>query len=216
MDLGLPHVLALSHLLSMGAAGRFVDITTSDLGRAISRSQQAASKHLRELAEAGLVERAAGARGHAVRVTEAGLRETEKLHSALGAGLGGARRAARGALVSGMGEGAYYMSLPGYTEQFRERIGYVPFPGTLNVRMEPGGRSVIPDSGGVAIDGFSDGRRTYGPVRCLPARANGMGAHVIRPERTHHDGSIIELISRVELRRAGGLSDGSRVLVELI
>lgn len=214
MDLGLPHVLALAHLLSLGAGARFVDVTTADLGLAISRSQQAASKHLRELAEWGLVERAAGARGHSVRVTGAGRLQTERLYRTLGAGLGGARCAVRGTLVSGMGEGAYYMSLPGYTAQFRERIGYVPFPGTLNVRLEPGS-GPVPDSGGVMIDGFSDGQRTYGPVRCLAARANGMNAHVIRPERTHHDATILELISELDMRRTGGLSDGSQVSVEL-
>lgn len=214
MDLGLPHVLALSHLLSRGAAGRFVDITTADLGVAISRSQQSASKHLRELEEWGLVERAPGARGHSVRVTGSGLRETEKLYGILGAGLEGAPRAIRGTLVSGMGEGAYYMSLAGYTSQFSERIGYVPFPGTLNVRLEPGGPS-IPSSGGVMIDEFSDGQRTYGRVRCLSARANGIVAHIIRPERTHHDSSILELISEVNIRETTGISDGSRVSVEL-
>lgn len=211
----LPHVLALSHLLSLGAGGRFVDITTSELGLAVSRSQQAASKHLRELEEWGLVERAPGARGHSVRVTAAGRRRVRELHGALGAGLESPRGAVRGRLVSGMGEGAYYMSLPGYTRQFRERIGYVPFPGTLNVRLEPGSAPAGLDSGGIAIDGFSDGRRTYGPVRCVAARANGIDSHVVMPERTHHDSSILELISESNIRRAAGISDGSRVLVDL-
>ena len=210
----LPHALALSHLLSLGAGGRFVGITTSDLGIAVSRSQQAASRLLRELQELGLVERAPGARGNSVRVTAAGRRSLEELHGRLGAGLG-LGRAVRGTLVSGMGEGAYYMALPGYTRQFRERIGYVPFPGTLNVRLEPGSEKSGLDSGGALIDGFSDGRRTYGPVRCIGARANGIASHVIRPERTHHDSSILELISESNIRRAAGISDGSQVTVEL-
>lgn len=209
----LSHLLALSHLLSLGAGGRFVDITTSELGAAISRSQQAASRRLRELQEWGLVERSPGARGHSVRVTGAGRQKVQKIHGRLGAGLDPGRRTVRGRLVSGMGEGAYYMALPGYTSQFRERIGYVPFPGTLNVKLDSPAAGL--DSGGALIDGFSDGQRTYGPVRCLPARANGIRAHVIRPERTHHDESILELISELDIRRTAGISDGSPVAVTL-
>ena len=40
------------------------------------------------------------------------------------------------AQVSGMSEGAYYMSLKGHARQFVKRIGYVPFPGTLNAKLE--------------------------------------------------------------------------------
>ena len=38
-------------------------------------------------------------------------------------------------IVSGMGEGAYYMSLKGYRNQFIEKLGYEPYPGTLNVKL---------------------------------------------------------------------------------
>ena len=35
-----------------------------------------------------------------------------------------------------MGEGSYYMSLKGYKKQFKEKLGYEPFPGTLNLKLE--------------------------------------------------------------------------------
>ncbi|MDA7942718.1 MAG: DUF120 domain-containing protein [Nitrosopumilus sp.] len=212
------HVRTIARLLAMGAGSDHVDVSTSGLGRSLGMSQQAASRHLVDLADEGLVERAPG--GRSVRVTPLGISEVERLHAELGAGLGRARRVdLAGSLVSGMGEGAYYMSLGGYTGQFREKLGYVPYPGTLNVRLDGPGRraaSLLAGLPSTHIDGFSDGSRTFGPVSCLAAETAGIRSHLVLPERTHHDGSVIEIIAPVCLREEASLSDGSRVEVRVL
>jgi riboflavin kinase len=126
----------------------------------------------------------------------------------------------KGTLVSGMGEGAYYMGLSGYTKQFKSKIGYVPFPGTLNVKLtqkihqEAIKQFDILD--GIKIKSFSDGKRTYGWVKCFNARLNDMvGCQLIILERTHHDDTIVELISDVCLRDTAKLRDGSRVSIKI-
>ena len=120
----------------------------------------------------------------------------------------------KGTLTSGMGEGAYYMSLKGYTRQFKAKIGYVPFPGTLNVRLDRDCAQTVSQFDaldGKIIKGFSDGKRTYGWVRCFGGVLNRtIECNLIRLERTHHDPSTIELISGVNIRRAGRLRDGSK------
>ena len=77
----------------------------------------------------------------------------------------------KGTLVSGMGEGAYYMSLKGYTKQFKSKIGYIPYPGTLNVRLN---KKVHQEAikqfenlEGIKIESFSDGKRTYSRTSSL-------------------------------------------------
>ena len=40
-----------------------------------------------------------------------------------------------GTLFSGLGEGAYYISLPGYKKQFISKLGFKPYPGTLNLKI---------------------------------------------------------------------------------
>ena len=40
-----------------------------------------------------------------------------------------------GTVVSGIGEGKYYMSLGPYKEQFNTHLGFEPYPGTLNIRL---------------------------------------------------------------------------------
>ena len=126
----------------------------------------------------------------------------------------------KGTLVSGMGEGAYYMSLKGYTKQFKKKIGYVPFPGTLNVSLtkkeyiEAAGQFDALD--GVMINGFSDGKRTYGWVKCFNAKLNkSTNCELIRLERTAHDKTIVELISKTNLRKSAKLSDGSKVTIRI-
>ena len=119
-----------------------------------------------------------------------------------------------------MGEGAYYMSLKGYTRQFKSKIGYVPFPGTLNVRLD---RKVhreaikqFENSEGIKINGFSDGKRTYGWVKCFACTVNNsIQCKLIILERTHHNDAIIELISSTCIREAGMLEDGSKISINI-
>ena len=222
-DLRVQHLRTLSYLVSIGARHSYVPVTTTALGRAIGKSQQTASSHLAQLEAGGLVERQASGRGGSpVRVTRHGYAALERAASALRDCLDSQPDHVRleGTLVSGMGEGAYYMSLDGYTRQFRSAIGYVPFPGTLNVRLDRPHHAMtaerLDSMDGVLINGFSDGRRTYGWVRCFAATVNdSIGCHVIRLERTHHDPDIAEIISRVCIRDAGSLGDGSRVSVRV-
>lgn len=223
-DLRVQHLQTLAHLLSRGARHSYVPVTTVELARAIGRSQQTASSHLVQLEADGFIERRAARRGGSpVRITARGYAEIERVSSALRGGIESqpAQIVLEGELVTGMGEGAYYMSLDGYTRQFREAIGYVPFPGTLNVRLAGPHHVMTAERldaarGGALVRGFSDGRRTYGWVRCLAASVNGLdGCHVVRLERTHHEPNIVEIISRVDIRRAAGLRDGSAVSVRL-
>ena len=120
-----------------------------------------------------------------------------------------------------MGEGAYYMSLKGYTKQFLKKIGYAPYPGTLNIRLSDKKsiqiiNQIDEDFISTKIDSFSDKNRTYGWVKCYNAKLNNShDCKLIRLERTHHDSSIIELISKRNLRKTVKLKTGSKVKVKI-
>ena len=221
-ELKIQHILTLTYLLSKGAKYNFVTITTSSLGKNIQKSQQAASKYLLELENNHLIERIISGRNISVKITSKGFSEMLKLSTILQKSLSSSPSHVelKGTLMSGMGEGAYYMSLRGYTEQFKSKIGYVPFPGTLNVRLDKKiHREAIKQFetlDGITIDSFSDGKRTYGWVKCFPAKLNQtINCQLIILERTHHDSSIIELISKSCIRRSGKLKDGSMVTIRI-
>jgi len=219
-ELKIQHILTLTHLLSKGAKHNFVAITTSSLGKNIKKSQQAASKHLHELESSDFIERIISGKKISIKITPKGYSEMVKLSHELHESLSSSPSNVllKGILVSGMGEGAYYMSLKGYTKQFKSKIGYIPFPGTFNVKLEKKEYTeAIRQFGGLEgmrIDGYSDGKRTYGWVKCFNAKLNSsFDCEFIRLERTHHDTSTIELISKRNLRKTAKLSDGSKVTI---
>ena len=222
-ELKIQHILILAYLLSNGARHNFVTVTTSKIGRHIQKSQQTASKHLIELEDRRLIERSIDDRNISIRVSKKGHSEIVKLSSTLQKSLKAHASGIEleGRLVSGMGEGAYYMSRSGYTKQFKTKIGYVPFPGTLNVKI---GKRVhreaikqLEEYEGIKIDGFSDKKRTFGWVKCFDCVVNdSIKCKMITLERTHHDDTIIELISRVCIREKCSLADGSRISMKIL
>ena len=221
-ELKIQHIITLSQLLNKGAKHNFVSITTSTLGKNIHKSQQAASKHLVDLENSGFIERIMSGRKVSVKITQKGYSEMVKLSSILHSSIQSSPSyiELKGILVSGMGEGKYYMSLKGYTKQFKTKIGYVPFPGTLNVQLLKKeyitSITQFENFDGIMINGYSDEKRTYGWVKCFDARLNNsIKCHLIILERTHHDNSTIELISKKNIRKYKKLKDGSKLSIRI-
>ena len=221
-EIKIQHILTLSYLLSKGAKHNYVSITTSLLGKNIKKSQQSASKHLVELEQNQFIERIINGRNISIKITPKGFSEMVKLLSVLQKSLDSSPSHVKlkGTLVSGMGEGAYYMGLKGYTKQFKSKIGYVPYPGTLNVKLDKKihqqAVKQFETLNGIKIKSFSDGRRTYGWVKCFAAILDdSINCELIILERTHHDDSIIELISKSCLRKTAKLKDGSKVSIKI-
>jgi riboflavin kinase len=214
----------LIELLSKGARHNFVEVTTTLLGKDIGRSQQAASKHLLDLETSGYIERLKKGQKYAVKVTDKGYSEIQSLYLSLRAALESAPETMdfEGNVISGMGEGAYYMSLEGYRRQFREKLGYEPYPGTLNVRLTDqiymNGRLELGKHPSIFINGFSDGTRTYGWVKCYRATINDGAidnAAVLVLERTHYDDSMLEVIAPTSIKQTAGIKNGDRIKVQV-
>ena len=223
-EIKLQHILTLIELLSKGARHNFVEVTTTLLGKGIGRSQQSASKHLLDLETSGYIERLKKGQRFAVKVTDKGYSEIQGLFLSLRTALESAPASMdfEGNVISGMGEGAYYMSLEGYRRQFREKLGYEPYPGTLNIRLTDqiymNGRLELGKHPSVFINGFNDGTRTYGWVKCYRATINDGAidnAAVLVLERTHYDDSMLEVIAPISIKQAGGIKNGDRIKVQV-
>lgn len=123
-----------------------------------------------------------------------------------------------GVVISGLGEGAFYISLEGYRRAIERLLGFTPYPGTLNVKLDPQSvpyRRYLDSLPGILIAGFSNGVRTYGAVKAFRARIRGIESAVVMPERTHHPSDVIEVVAPVKLRDVLGLRDGDRVEIEI-
>ncbi len=205
-------------LAEAGGARTPVEMSSREVGAKLSVSQQAADRYLVSLARRGYLHRTFGGRKQRLTVTAAGLELLRgEYHGYRRLFEGQARLRFEGQVTSGLGEGRYYMSQPGYVVQFLERLGYTPFPGTLNVRVEP---EVLARIGsvrhwkGLRIDGLQANGRTFGGATCYAGRVQGRPCHLIQPDRSHYE-DVVELIAPESLREALRLKDGDRVVVEV-
>jgi riboflavin kinase len=212
--------LALLRLLAGAGADRDPVIFSSrELGEALGVSQQAADRYLMAMAQATYLTRTLGGRKQRLQLTPAGvevLRREYHGYRRIFEGPGQLR--VTGVVTSGLGEGRYYLSQPGYIVQFQERLGYTPFPGTLNVRVAPKELlriDVVRHWRGTRIDGFQASGRTFGGATCYAARLNGRSSQLIRPDRTHYQ-DVVEFIAPESLREALGLRDEDPVTMELM
>jgi riboflavin kinase len=211
-------IALLRALAAAGAERTPVEWSSREVGSMLGVSQQAADRYLVHLAEAGLLQRSLGGRKQRLTLSPEGLellrREYHQLRRIFD---GPARLQTRGTVASGLGEGRYYLSQPGYVAQFAERLGYTPYPGTLNVRLAPADfrrLSAVRDWKGIRIDGFSDGGRTFGGATCHRAQLAGRACHLITPDRTHHT-DVVEFIAPEFLREVLHLTDGDTIEVRV-
>ncbi|KUO93898.1 MAG: riboflavin kinase, partial [Caldivirga sp. JCHS_4] len=114
----------------------FTRVNVSDLSRQIGTTPQNVSKVLKRLEREGYVIRS-GAKGEvSLMLSERGSALLRSLMDLMESLLGrNITIVLRGVVTTGLGEGGYYMSLEGYRRQFTSKLGFDPYPGTLNVRL---------------------------------------------------------------------------------
>jgi riboflavin kinase len=211
----------LYKLVEMDVQGGDVPITTRRIAKSIGTSQQTASRRLMELEKTGLIKRIRIPGGEGVQLTPDGKRELNVAYLTLKKILEPLLKelVLEGELFSGLGEGAYYIHQPGYRKQFIKKLGYDPFPGTLNIRLDKRfvpEKTLLETMPFILIDGFSDGKRSYGPVRCYSVSVNGVAhANIITALRSHYGEEILEIIAPVNLREKLKLKDGDAVTVKV-
>jgi len=195
-----------------------VPISSKELGETLGISQQSASMRILELLKAGAITRELGARKQMVKLTRTGidLLRREYSHYQRIFSLGN-RLAIRGTIVTGLGEGKYYVNHKEYATQFVKKLGFRPYEGTLNVKVSAGELEKLNNlqsMDGAMVRGFKKGGRSFGDVKCFISEIKNLECAVIIPTRTHYD-DIMEVISRFNLRRTLGLKDGDYIEISV-
>lgn len=216
----LPYFPTLVELLLLGGKSHYVPVTSEALAAQLGKSQQAISNHIIQLEKEGYIEREKEGRKFNIRLTEKAVNDLTSYYLALRSVLEEAPDIFefKGRVFTGLGEGAYYMSLEGYRRQFKEKLGFEPFPGTLNLRLESRTDRIqleeLKAKPGTRVEGFTDGARTYGALRFFPSLVEDERGAILAIDRTHYDISVLEVIAPVNLREALGVKDGSLVTVK--
>ncbi|HWQ65617.1 MAG TPA: DUF120 domain-containing protein [Methanospirillum sp.] len=197
-----------------------VSLNSQSLGDELGISPQTASRRLKALEQQGLITRNLTADGQLVSVSESGETALRHEYCDYYRLFGSKEKAVQfpGTVESGLGEGAYYMSLRQYTRQFEEFLGFVPYPGTLNMRLSPIAvqrRKRLTIADWRQISGFESEGRTFGQVRCLPCMIQDIPCGIVVPGRSHYPEELVEVIAPVGLRRELSLKDGDEVVIEV-
>ncbi|MBI2860832.1 MAG: CTP-dependent riboflavin kinase [Chloroflexi bacterium] len=122
----------------------------------------------------------------------------------------------RGRVADGLNESCLFTNLPWVRQQFIEKLGIDPFPGTLNLEVveeDAGKFSSLKQSPGVDIvpaDGFC-------PARCFPVTVCGrVKGAIVLPLVGDYPASKLEIISTEKVREVLSLKVGDMVTVEIL
>ncbi len=117
-----------------------------------------------------------------------------------------------GTIFSGFGAGKRFVSLPWVKAQVEEKLGFTPYPGTLNLRLTDESkerRKILDPKKGIPIKpktGYNSGvlfRASLCALECA----------VVLPLVPNYPSDVLEIISPLYLRCKLGLIDGGLATV---
>ena len=118
----------------------------------------------------------------------------------------------KGSVFSGGGTGSLFVKLPWAKKQFEEKLGFNPYPGTLNLQLSPGtsAKELRDATKGIKIwspEGFHEGR-------CFKALImEKLWGAVVVPDVPGYPHDLLEILAPVNLRETLGLNDGMEIEV---
>ena len=117
-----------------------------------------------------------------------------------------------GKVFSGEGRGKKYVELPWFKKQTKEKLGLIPYPGTLNVflnKKDVEKRRSLETAEGLTIEP----KTGYYSGVMHRATINGVECAVVIPIMPNYPSNVLEIIASVYLRDSLKLTDGSFVTV---
>ncbi|MEF8879086.1 MAG: DUF120 domain-containing protein [Candidatus Thermoplasmatota archaeon] len=204
----------LKELALLGGFVNKIEVSSKELASQIKVSQQTASRYILELDELGLISREIGVKKQLIEVTDKGRSVLEREYLDYKKIFEFREKLFfTGKVISGFGEGSYYTGQNGYIDQFEQKLGFEPFPGTLNVEIKPVERNklrLLKSYDGIIIESFETEDRTFGEVFCFKAEIEGVEGAIVLPARGHYS-NVLEFVSPHCLREKLGLEDEDQV-----
>lgn len=122
----------------------------------------------------------------------------------------------KGKIVSGVKEGAFFTQLDWVQEQCREKLGFRPYPGTLNLELSSEYFPVIDEIQKLEGVTLISPDPAFCSGKALPVKIQGISGAIIVPgdEVRVHGKNIVEIIAPLRLKEVLNVSDGDSVRVE--
>jgi riboflavin kinase len=119
-----------------------------------------------------------------------------------------------GRVFSGKGEGAKFVNLSWAEKQIEEKLGFKPYPGTLDIKLNRGNTKMKQTLLGIGGDEILPASG-YCRGRIFMASMMNVTCGVVIPEVAGYPEDVIEVVSSVNLREKLRLVDGSLVKFEV-
>lgn len=122
----------------------------------------------------------------------------------------------RGKIVKGVGQASYFTCLEWVQEQCLEKLGFKPYPGTLNVELSREDARLIEESRREIIELLSPDP-AFCNARALPVSIGPLPGAIILPadEVKVHGNTIMEILSPLNIKDTLGVKDGESITIAL-
>ena len=123
-----------------------------------------------------------------------------------------------GKIVSGVKQGAFFTQLDWFQSQCRDKLGFEPYPGTLNLEISIDDVPIIETLEQEAEIDFIPPDSEFCSGKAFPVLVEGIRAAIVIPaeEVRVHGKNIIEVISDQRLKDVVNVDDGDCVTLTLI
>ena len=119
-----------------------------------------------------------------------------------------------GRVFSGKGEGKEFITLPWVERQIQEKLGFTPYPGTLNIHLKS--KSIKAKKQLEGVESFSVcPEKGYCTGRLMKATIEGAECALILPQVPSYPKNVLEIIAKECLREKLKIKDDSEVTVTL-
>ena len=122
----------------------------------------------------------------------------------------------KGCVFTGRGEGRFFVALDWVQEQVEAKLGFKPFPGTLNLKVLPEDREAVKRLSEAEAAIIEPPSRGFCRGRCYKALLNdSVDVAIVVPEVEGYPEDQLEVIAPQPLREALGLRDGDLVALKV-
>jgi len=117
-----------------------------------------------------------------------------------------------GKVFSGRGEGEKFLELSWAKQQVKEKLGFIPYHGTLNIKLSEESakrRKLLEKAASMEIcpaEGYCSGK-------IFKAFVGVLECAVVIPEVAGYPENVLEIISPINLREKLQLADGDKITV---
>ena len=119
-----------------------------------------------------------------------------------------------GEVTTGLGKAAYFLSQEFYTNEFKKNLGFVPYPGTLNIIV---GNEHLDEINEIkdSCENLIKPDEGFGAVKYIKAKLNNeVDGAIVFPAKTTHEENYLEFIAEDKLRDKLNIVDGNVVTLE--